>query len=148
MQNTSCLLWRADGSFGREMERVIEEYDMDKKEATDAMRKSKEIITIGKRKFLIAFGDGLIYQKETIRDWQNATDEAGVDGFLVIFNINTALFFRGRQSDFDAVPFCRYMGGGGREGNGGFSVNRDVAATNFLEIKNEIIEKMREFFAV
>ncbi|GEM_PF-3625247 len=74
----------------------------------------------GKR-FIVACGNTISSEKEVlIRLCQQYPEADGV----MLYSLpptNHALFYKGVKSDFNAEKFCEFMGGGGREGNGGFT---------------------------
>jgi hypothetical protein len=138
--------WYRNGELDDELESVFKEYAKEAEQAQKKLRQSARPFIAGGRKFCIYFASGLIYSKDTMRSLLEELPE-DTAGIIVIFGspADNALFFH-RDPNFDPVPFCNYMGGGGREGIGGFSLKREVTAINFSEMASGVIEKLQAFY--
>jgi hypothetical protein len=112
------------------------------------LKESEKILRIGNFTFLIAFGESFLPHLDTARElrYQN---RGQVDGAIVVFSkpANNVLFFKDHESDFDSLPFCKEMGGGGREGDGGFSLGYDLAIENYEKTILYITKKLSEFIS-
>lgn len=98
-------------------------------------------------KLLLGYCPGVLPPKViTFRTFMEYRDK-GLDGVMLLFGspVNNALFFAYPGSSLDAVEFCRFMGGGGREDAGGFSVEEGIDERNFSYWTEYIIQKIKEF---
>jgi len=116
-------LWYLGDEFCSKLNCIIFTVEAQIARAHEAAFKNRMIIEIEGRKFVITCANEVLYDKKTLVDLR---DEfvGEVDGVMVYFlpPRSHALFYRGTQSDFDAQKFCKFMGGGGRDGDkGGFS---------------------------
>jgi len=91
--------------------------------ARSYLARNQKVLQIGGFDFLLATVDPILPQKQLLRKMRS--EHAGkVDGCVVFFSdpANNVLFFSDPvRCSFSAQKFCTYMGGGGRDGDGGFS---------------------------
>lgn len=97
------------------------------------------------RYFLFGQASSILPAKETLQMIRETYSGKGWDGFIVAFGppTNNVLVFKDPQSDFDASEFCSYMGGGGRGGDGGFSIDPDIPQN---KIFNSVGLSLRRYF--
>ncbi|MFA6551685.1 MAG: hypothetical protein WCV41_04125, partial [Patescibacteria group bacterium] len=137
--------WYNNGELDDGLQGVLKKYVEESTQAKQNLLVNSSRCDIGNYKFSLHFASGLVYSKDTMRRVLEKLP-ADITGVIVVFGnpANNALFFKGDDS-FNAVPFCHYMGGGGRGSNGGFPVNADALVTN-LAIRAKIVEKLQEFY--
>jgi len=132
----------------------IKEYDNRLEEAKIAMINSfteKNLKINGEEySFLFAYdASSLLQSKDTFRDFEKRyLQNKKYLGVLIIFgkNICNSIFFSFDKIKFSAVSFCEYMGGGGREGDGGFNISL-VNENNIKEKFEEVFLKLKNFLA-
>ena len=138
--------WYNNGELDDGLQSVLKKYAEESAKAKQNLLVNSSRYDFGSYKFSLYFASGLLYSKDTMH-WLLEKLPANITGIIVVFGnpANNVLFFKGFNDSFDAVPFCHYMGGGGRDGNGGFLINTSALITN-LSIKAKIIEKLQEFY--
>ena len=138
--------WQQRGRLAPDLEKVIEKYCPLAENAVQSMKKREEFLDISGRRIMVTYADAIIYHKDTLRNLKKEyTGKA--DAYLVAFGepAGNVLFFRDSSSDFSPIDFCVSMGGGGREGDGGFS--RSVDENNFNAAKAEIMDRLQEYLS-
>lgn len=117
------FFWYRDGKFNLRLQKIIDSANKQLAQANDKMFKNCFILQVKGKKFAITCGESIMPQKESLAKLRDKF--AGqVDGVCVYFlpPLSTMLFYKDKNSDFNAQKFCEYVGGGGREGNGGFAI--------------------------
>ncbi|MDD4271365.1 MAG: hypothetical protein PHF50_01015 [Patescibacteria group bacterium] len=97
-------------------------------------------------KFVLISADAILPEKKILAELRDRF--AGeVDGIAVYFMPPSChvLFYKGTGNDFDAEKFCVFVGGGGREGNGGFTPPEQIVQEGFKSLLTFLGEKLYEF---
>lgn len=139
--------WQDKNGLNASMRETLDKCHAVMEQAKINLRQRGDLFAAGEKKYFISYGDAIIYSKETMRELTNENRD-DVDGFIVVFGspVNNALFFKNRPADLTAMQFCKQMGGGGREGGGGFAFNYDINFDNYLDVKKVIIGELQKFF--
>ncbi len=130
----------------------LNDYARLREDAENVFKKSIDKVnivlpTLRLEMFITAYAPSILPQKETLRYLRDKYRGKNYSGYFVIFDnpVNNVLFFKDHDSDFDATNFCSFMGGGGRDGDGGFSICEEVAIELFERIKGDIILSLTEY---
>jgi len=137
--------WTKKGNFASPFAEDLQRYQAHEQQALSELEQSAKTVSIGKRKFLLAYSDPLLPPKDAPR-YLRSKYEHQADGYLVVFGApkNQAMFFHDLESDFDAAKFCAAQpGGGGREGDGGFRLNSEVNSLTFPQIKESLVQSLK-----
>lgn len=139
-------IWCLNGKFCLSFKQIIAAVDELIKKAQAESLKKRVFINVKGKRFLITCADEILYDKKILVDLRDKL--AGeVDGVAVYFlpPVGHLLFFKGRQSDFNAQEFCEFMGGGGREGNGGFSPLVKYGQEKFEMFVDFLAKKLNQY---
>ncbi|MFH1683231.1 MAG: hypothetical protein ABIA37_05545, partial [Candidatus Woesearchaeota archaeon] len=138
--------WQEQGKLSPDLEESVGRYQPLADKAEQAMRGREEFLEIAGRRIMITYADSIIYHKDTLRNLKKKYS-GGADAYMVIFGYPACnvLFFRDNSSDFSPLKFCGLMGGGGREGDGGFSLFTGVNERNFGVAKSFILKRLEEY---
>ncbi|MBL7058399.1 hypothetical protein ISS03_03610 [Patescibacteria group bacterium] len=104
-----------------------------------------KIVEIRSKAVLIGYASAILPLKDTIR-MVIKRHQQQIDAVWVIFGppVNNTLFFSSKMNNYNPVPFCEFMGGGGRESDGGFQLPFLVTKDNFTQAKEFFIKKIIE----
>jgi hypothetical protein len=99
----------------------------------------------GEVKLLTGHTSGVLPAKMTVREIFDKYRGLGLDGVMIHFGkpTNNMLVFSYPDGSVDVPAFCRFMGGGGREGAGGFSFQ--VNKKNFKKRLEHVLEEIKKF---
>jgi hypothetical protein len=139
LQNSA---WIKDGNYMPSLQEDLDEYNVRADPAYAELLANKTTIKAGGKKFIVSISDSILPSKDAARHLKyNNIGQA--DGYCVLFKDprNSAMFSGDPESEFDAVPFCTFMGGGGRDGNGGFNIKvlaNDHPFNNYEKLKRHL----------
>ncbi len=139
--------WGKNGELADFLQNNLTEYNALENEAIHDFNESLTTIEVGDQKFMIAYGHPILPLKNTARDFREK-NAGKADGYIIIFGdpTNNALCLKEeKKSDFNALKFCEFMGGGGRENSGGFSFAEKITLKNYPNAKNVIFEGLSKF---
>lgn len=113
-----------------------------------------EVVDFFPDKVIFAKASSMLPRKDTIRDIKEeyssnnrAFDVNEVLGVCVIFDFPSrdVLFFSLEKTKFNASEFCLSLGGGGRGGDGGFSLSEEICDKGYEKIISFIKEALNNF---
>lgn len=103
--------------------------------------------TIGDYKIRLAIASPILPQKEALRNMREqfgATTAACIGIFPA--PVNNILMFKGTgESVFPVADLCKYMGGGSRDGDGGFSLPNKIDHSSFESAAASMTGLLSEF---
>ena len=136
--------WYKEGEYNQPIQEDLAEF---LQKATPSLEQLQTAATfnVADRNFKVTLADAILPAKDTARHFRDL-NAGTADGYFVLFKKprNAALLFRDQNTDFDAVPFCNFMGGGGRNGNGGFNFN--VSNIAFYDMVDSLKSKAKQFY--
>jgi len=137
--------WYDGGNFSAGLRRLIAEFDRSSEAARESAKNNRQVINVRGKVFAVTCASAIMPQKETVIALRDELSWKA-DGVAVYFlpPDGQLLFFRSIGSRFDAQKFCEFMGGGGREGNGGFTpcLKR---GQGYQDLVNILRSKLEEF---
>lgn len=130
------------------LKQQIKEYDERHEALRQELEHSLTTVTVGRHKFLVGFANALIYSKDTVRGVMPS--DRDIDAVLVFFGApsNNCLFFKHPDGEFNCTNFCISMGGGGRDGSGGYGPRKVVTKGTFQSALRNFQEDMGTFLEV
>jgi len=139
------------GKFIDHLDKALTEYGLEANKSWQDLRQNQCMMEFDELKFLFSIASTSIYSKDTIRFFINDYKEPIHAALLIFkspigFGQDSALFFKGTIPGYDCVPFCTFLGGGGRDGDGGFTIPTKVTAYSLSDTKKWFRQKMHEFF--
>ena len=119
--------WCHEERLSMALRLFLEEYEEREPEAYTELFATYEKLFIDEKIFGIGIADPILPQKDAVRAFMNEYPEK-IDGYMVVFAdpVNNTLFFKHPDGNFDAEPVCSALGGGGRNGCGGFSLGNSI----------------------
>lgn len=139
--------WYDGGNFSAELSRLIAEFDRLSEAARENAKNNRLVIKVWGKVFVVTCASAIMPQKETVIALRNEFSWK-VDGAAVYFlpPDGQLLFFKGIGGRFNAQKFCEFMGGGGREGNGGFTP-RLKKGQGYQNLVNDLRDKLEEYLS-
>ncbi|MFH1744838.1 MAG: hypothetical protein ABH881_01570 [bacterium] len=131
--------------------RLVESYKESIQKESDSLLRNVRRFSFSDLSFLVSYASSLFHSKETVEGFIRDVGECA-DGYIIAFGppTNNVLFFKHPDSKIDSVSFCKHMGGGGRDGKGGFGVKNmggKVNAASFPQFVEKLASELRRFYS-
>lgn len=134
--------WRQDGQPDGDWQNLAAEVSLSVAQARKLISCSRIFLKVKDKTFVLALGEAILPEKEMLAELR-AEFAGKADGVAVYFlpPANHLLFYGYSKSKFNAQKFCEFLGGGGRNGNGGFTPE----IQEIDKLVEFIIGKLKEF---
>jgi len=138
--------WLFRGQYNKTLEEDIAHCELRFNKAFAEARESEVLYDLHGFKIKTFYADPILPPKDTPRNLIEMDEHDSADGYLVFFGSpkNSAMFFRHPESEFNAEIYCSAMGGGGREGDGGFGLPLNCSKGEYPIVRSLVLAELDE----